>query len=127
MTLPEQFRSVRVFLGITVVFLALLISSARLRKLAKDWDTQQARRDMDEISRNERLFAGVKKQLPARGVVGYREYFRKGSSPDKESRWKQAFLTQYAVAPVLVDFNRNYPLTIDHFRDRVKVSRHEGK
>ncbi len=88
-----------------------LLSSARL--------VLQAPRPKDlnasaqKIPRQSGLrFAELKKDLPARGVVGYW-----GDSSLTPPAVGAYYLTQYALAPLVVDRSLNHPLVIGNFPD----------
>jgi hypothetical protein len=60
--------------------------------------------DNDEVSRDQKRLLLLRYALPRNGVVGY------VGDPGKEHR-----LTQYALAPLLVDDTPNHPLVIGNF------------
>ncbi len=51
----------------------------------------------------------MKKALPVRGVVGYVE------DPDETTDDGAYYLTQYALAPLIVDHSPNHPLVVGNF------------
>jgi len=65
----------------------------------------------DITSRSDQRFAELKTMLPQRGVVGY--FGEAGSSPATVGSY---YLTQYALAPVVVDHSTNHPLVVGNFR-----------
>jgi hypothetical protein len=65
--------------------------------------------DQDSIaSRSDQRFAVLKTRLPAEGVVGY-----VGESSD--SATPNYYLTQYALAPLIVDNSTDHPIVIGNF------------
>jgi hypothetical protein len=128
----------RVGLGLLALFLFLLLSDIPLPGLVREWVDHDALGAVDNVTAYEKRFEKVKGELPARGVVGYRAQVRKKGDeavftylsgtasvdlPVKESYW----LTQYAVAPVIVDVRDEYPLTIVNLKNEVVLIRNEGR
>jgi hypothetical protein len=63
----------------------------------------------DDISkRSDQRFAAVKTRLPANGVVGYIGESGNSSTPDY-------YLTQYALAPLVVDRSTHHAIVIGNF------------
>jgi hypothetical protein len=63
----------------------------------------------DDISkRSDQRFAVVKTRLPASGVIGYIEESGDSSTPDY-------YLTQYALAPLVVDRSTHHAIVIGNF------------
>jgi len=96
----------RIVIGALVVFvLCLMLSSVRVLVEAPisgyETDVNHARRRSDE------RFAGIKAALPQRGVVGY-----VGDSP---GTFADYYLTQYALAPLVVDYSADHPLVVGNF------------
>ncbi len=96
--------------------LALLISFALLSNL--HWLLQGAfdpdfpRRD--RISQYERRFEGLKKILPPHGVVGYLSD-RQAQDIRFDDRTIEFYLTQYALAPLIVTYSAERELVIGNF------------
>ena len=63
----------------------------------------------DEISGYERRLAGLRRMLPRRGVVSY-----VSDQPDSD---KERYLTQYALAPLLLDLAPQHGLGVGNFFD----------
>lgn len=81
-----------------------LLSSARLI-----WDAPVSRiHSPDEVSlRSDQRFAALKTLLPENGVVGYL-----GDSVNDKADY---YLTQYALAPLIVEHSLNRPLIVGNF------------
>jgi hypothetical protein len=103
---------VRVWIGVlSVIVFALWSSGLALRQALNPppWASAQ-----DEISRYEARFHLLRSALPPEGVVGYlSEPWR----PPHDSDWlKGFFLTQYALAPLVVVDGIAPALVIGNFR-----------
>ncbi len=59
-------------------------------------------------SRSDDRFAALKSNLPTTGVVGYIGESGDSATPDY-------YLTQYALAPLVVDFSPNHTLVVGNF------------
>jgi hypothetical protein len=94
---------------------------------------------VDEVTRYEKRFEGVKGQLPDHGKVGYRtdepretdaggdfEYVASGVTW-RMARRKSYLLAQYALAPVIVDRTHEYPLAVENRKNGVFVVPAKGK
>lgn len=85
--------------AVLVFVLGCLLSSARLAIEAPRGHVP------DEVARQSGLrFAAIKAALPTRGVVGYL-----GAPGDSIEYY---YLTQYALAPLVVDRSLNHPLIV---------------
>jgi hypothetical protein len=63
----------------------------------------------DDISnRSDRRFAALKSHLPASGVIGYIGSTGDSATPDY-------YLTQYSLAPLVVDLSPNHSLVVGNF------------
>ena len=63
----------------------------------------------DDISkRSDQRFAALKARLPARGVIGYIGESGDSATPDY-------YLTQYALAPLVVDPSAHHSLVVGNF------------
>lgn len=63
----------------------------------------------DDISkRSDQRFSALKARLPTSGVIGYIGKPGESASPDY-------YLTQYGLAPLVVDFSPNHSLVIGNF------------
>jgi len=91
--------------GVVVFVVCCLLSSFRLVL-----DTPSpAHVGPDNIAqRSDQRFVALKTELPSRGVIGY-----VGESDD--SALPDYYLTQYAVAPLVVDRSPNHKLVIGNF------------
>lgn len=103
---------VRVRIGVlSVIFFALLSSGLALRQALDPppWAVAQ-----DEISRYEARFRLLRSALPREGIAGYlSEPWR----PPHDLDWlKGFFLTQYALAPLVVVDGTAPPFVIGNFR-----------
>jgi len=64
---------------------------------------------MDDVAlRSEKRFAALRAQLPARGVIGY-----VGESENRGT--EDYYLTQYSLAPLVIERSPNHPLVIASF------------
>jgi len=86
-----------------IVFIGCcLLSSARLVRDASHHQTDHVAKLSDQ------RFAALKAELPARGVVGYLGEPGDCLAPDY-------YLTQYALAPLVIDPSPNHPLVVGNF------------
>jgi hypothetical protein len=94
----------RLAIVILIFVFGCLLSSARLV-----WDAPLSRlHPPDEVSvRSDQRFASLKELLPEHGVVGYI-----GDSGDATADY---YLTQYALAPLVVEHSLNHPLIVGNF------------
>ena len=103
---------VRVRIGVLSVILFALLSSGITLRRALDpppWAVAQ-----DEISRYEARFWLLRSALPPKGVVGY---LSDPWPPPFDGDWlKGFFLTQYALAPLVVVDSISPALVIGNFR-----------
>jgi hypothetical protein len=97
----------RVVASVLIFVAGCLLSSARII-----WDAPISRIHWrDEVSqRSDARFAALKALLPERGVVGY-----VGDSADPTADY---YLTQYALAPLVVEHSLSHPLIVGNFRDK---------
>ena len=110
--------SVEVKIGIASIILFSLISSWNLLK--QEYRFNPKRLGRDNISLYEKRFEGLEKILPPHGIVGYIS-----DKPITSYTWMpdaeiiaQYYLTQYAVAPVVVDNSIERKLVIGNFHKR---------
>lgn len=99
-------------IGAVLLFVACcLLSTAHIL-----FEAPGERIGSDETSkRSDQRFAKLKARLPTSGVIGY-------LGEDGDSAIPDYYLTQYALAPLVVDFSRNHPLVIGNFpSSRVSV------
>lgn len=105
---------VRVWIGVLSLILFALLSSHLALRVALDpppWVGTQ-----DEISRYEARFRLFRSALPPKGVVGYLAEPRRLDRPSDFDYWKGFYLTQYALAPLVVVDSTAPPLVIGNFR-----------
>ena len=110
--------SVRVRLGILLIVVFALLSSYQLAVKWVQFDLRFM--GTDEVTLNERRFDKLKESLPSHGVVGYwpngspatLEQLMFGNSGDLQ-HW---FLTQYALAPVIVSPTLGQSVIICNYR-----------
>jgi hypothetical protein len=97
--------SLRAKAGILVFTLCCLLSTIRILRQAPN----PAHLDPDDVSkRSNQRFAAVKPHLPANGVIGYIGEGGNSSTPDY-------YLTQYALAPLVVDRSTLHAIVIGNF------------
>lgn len=97
--------STKVKAGILLFVLCCLLSTIRIHRDAPN----PLHIKPDHISqRSDRRFAALKAQLPANGVVGYVGETGDSATPDY-------YLTQYALAPLVVDRSINHPMIVGNF------------
>ena len=109
--------STRVRVGIVLILFFALLSSYQLLALNVRFDFNFVGRD--EVTENEKRFDKIREALPAHGVVGYWpngvpttfEQLQFGNTADL-THW---FLTQYALAPVIVSPTPGHELIIGNY------------
>jgi hypothetical protein len=97
--------------SVSVVFLVFilccLLSTARIV-----WDAPRLNRPPDSAQRvarrSDRRFAALKASLPERGVIGY-------VGEPGAAALGDYYLTQYALAPLVVDRSPNHALVVGNF------------
>ena len=113
--------SIRVKFGILLIVFFALLSSYQLLALNVRFDFTFVGRD--EITENEKRFERIREVLPPRGIIGYwpngeettYEQLLFGNAADLQ-HW---FLTQYALAPVIVSPTPGHNLIIGTYRSYV--------
>jgi len=91
--------------AILLFTLCCLLSTIRILREAPN----PAHLSPDDISkRSDQRFAAVKSHLPARGIIGYIGESGSSSTPDY-------YLTQYALAPLVVDHSTHRAIVIGNF------------
>jgi hypothetical protein len=84
------------------IALAILLLLGNLRQLRWTVSLDLSFIGHDEVTLHEKRFASVRELLPSHGIVGYID----DNSGQTVARFKEYFLTQYTVAPVvLIDPN----------------------
>ena len=94
------------------VVLALLVSVALWSSgqfLVRMAQLDARSRGRHDLARYEARFDELRKMLPPRGVVGY--------VSDKPHAVREYYLTQYALAPVIVEGTSARPLVVGNFFD----------
>ena len=107
MHLPPSTESTspRAKCAILFFIICCLLSTIRILREAPN----PAHLSQDDISRrSDQRFAAVKTRLPANGVVGYIGESGDSSTPDY-------YLTQYALAPLVVDRSTHHAIVIGNF------------
>lgn len=98
----------RAIAGILLFIVCCLLSTGRTIVQAP----KPNRVGSDDISaRSDQRFAVLKARLPANGVVGYIGETGDSATPDY-------YLTQYALAPLVVDLSPDHPLVVGNFPSR---------
>ncbi len=92
-------------IALVIFIFCCLLSTARiLREAPKPW-----RRQPDDIAqRSDQRFSAVKQILPSRGVIGYVGEPGESSLPDY-------YLTQYALAPLVIDRSIQHEVVVGNF------------
>ncbi len=107
MHLPQSTESPSPKAKCAILFFTLccLLSTIRILREAPN----PAHLSQDDISkRSDQRFAAVKTRLPATGVIGYIGESGNSSTPDY-------YLTQYALAPLVVDRSTHHAIVIGNF------------
>jgi len=96
-------------LALLAFVLCCLLSSARL---AVDAPRPQSVQNLawQIPNRSDRRFAALKAALPQHGTVGY-----VGETGAPVNVLSDYYLTQYALAPLIVDDSTNHPLVVGNF------------
>jgi hypothetical protein len=91
--------------AILLFALCCLLSTIRILREAPN----PAHLSQDDVSkRSDQRFAAMKTRLPATGVIGYIGESGNSSTPDY-------YLTQYALAPLVVDRSIHHAIVIGNF------------
>jgi hypothetical protein len=69
----------------------------------------------DDVTLHEMRLAGLRKRLPARGVVGYVADDSGGAEAARE--WRRFARTQYSLAPVILERTTAHDLVVGVFDD----------
>lgn len=103
-----------IFLAVQSPLLIFLFEFKTLRTIFHSDFNHRA----DDISAYEQRFASIKADLPAAGVIGYL------SDPDQEESQAQYdyYLTQYALAPLIVDDAIDHQFVIGNFPEGMNVN-----
>jgi hypothetical protein len=97
--------SAKTTFAITILVLGSLLSSSRMifkTSRAEHFDPHRI------AARSDDRFALLKRRLPARGVVGYIGESGDSATPDY-------YLTQYALAPLVLDNSTDHGIVIGNF------------
>jgi hypothetical protein len=105
---------VRVRVGVLSMILFALLSSG----LALRWTLERAASGSrrDEVGRYEARFQTLRSALPSTGVVGYLAEPKGSERPFDADYAKRFYLTQYALAPLIVVDSTEPALVIGNFR-----------
>ena len=107
MHLPQRTVSAspRMKCAILLFTICCLLSTIRILREAPN----AAHITRDDVSKkSDERFAAVKTRLPASGVIGYLGESGNSSTPDY-------YLTQYALAPLVVDRSSHHAIVIGNF------------
>ena len=107
MHLPQRTVSAspRMKCAILLFTICCLLSTIRILREAPN----PAHITRDDVSKkSDERFAAVKTRLPASGVIGYLGESGNSSTPDY-------YLTQYALAPLVVDRSSHHAIVIGNF------------
>src|ERR1700756_2503575 len=107
MHLPQRTVSAspRMNCAILLFIICCLLSTIRILREAPN----PAHITPDDVSKqSDQRFATVKSRLPANGVIGYVGEGGNSSTPDY-------YLTQYALAPLVVDRSTHHAIVIGNF------------
>lgn len=96
----------RTTIVVLVFVLSSLLSSARL--ILETPNPHHLQPDVIGL-RSDQRFAALKRALPVRGTVGY-------LGDSGEFAVVDYYLTQYALAPLVVDHSPNHPLIVGNYR-----------
>jgi hypothetical protein len=110
----------RVKAGVVAVVLAAVLSNGLAIRRVLDGGLSFPR---DEVAWSEVRFQRLKKALPTHGVVGYVAEPRRPGGGDDLEYGKQLFLTQYALAPLIVLDSTHAKLVVGNFRSEVGGAR----
>lgn len=101
----DQQAAAKTKAAILVFILCCLLSTTRL---VFDAPTPRHIQPDDISTRSDRRFTELKAHLPANGVVGYIGEAGDSATPDY-------YLTQYALAPLVVDLSPNHATVVGNF------------
>jgi hypothetical protein len=107
MQLPQSTESASRRAKCAILFFTLCCLLSTIRILREAPNPAQITRD-DISKRSDQRFAAVKTRLPPSGVIGYIGESGDSSTPDY-------YLTQYALAPLVVDRSTHHALVIGNF------------
>jgi hypothetical protein len=107
MQLPHSTESASPRARCAILFFTLCCLLSTIRILRET--PHPAHLSQDDISkRSDQRFVAVKTRLPASGVIGYIGESGDSSTPDY-------YLTQYALAPLVVDRSTHHAIVIGNF------------
>lgn len=117
-------HGIRLKIGVLLILLAATFSNLRLFK-----DVAAGCRNiggLDGISCYEKRFEGIKKELPARGVVGYTSGVDVMDIRFAGEETARYYLAQYAVSPTILKYGAEDKLVLGNFGSGVVLLR-KGK
>jgi hypothetical protein len=103
-------RAVRIERVIMLVILFSLLSSVHL--LVVSGKLRPRLFGTDELTLYDHRFDGVKRALPEHGIIGY-----VGDPHGEEGGIRDYYLTQYALAPLIVDYSPAHHLVVGNIPD----------
>ena len=110
-----NFKGAKTLDVLSVIALALFALFSNLKLFEQEFNINQDNIGLDSVSMYEEKIKGVRKILPAYGVIGYvteREYKGGALSADEAMMY---FLTQYVLSPVIVVNGTEYDFVIGNF------------
>ena len=101
----------RIRVGILVLgFFSLVSSWGLFANHWKDFDLKLSLQGHDGVTIYERRFQEIKPLLPAQGVVGY--------VSDAQDEGAEFYLTQYSLAPLIIDKTQPHEFVVGNFANR---------
>lgn len=98
-----------------VILLAVLSLSSALLSFGRTIVAGRSGAGQDEITMYEKRLEGLRKELPARGTVGYVTDVKPSEVLADPIHLARYYLTQYVLSPVLVDNGYGHELIIGNF------------
>ncbi|HXJ87950.1 MAG TPA: hypothetical protein VMS18_14100 [Candidatus Binatia bacterium] len=102
---PDQRAVAKLKIGILLFIFCSLLSTGRM-VVATPWPGHIHPDDIAQ--RSDQRFAELKPHLPAKGIVGYLGEPGDSAIPDY-------YLTQYTLAPLVVDFSPSHAIVVGNF------------
>ena len=111
----------------SAIILLILLSVISITLLFKDTLASMPNRGKDPIAAYEERFSGLKSILPGQSIVGYITDLTQEQLAYNSSYIAEYFLTQYALAPIIVDNNSDHQLIIGNFHHQPLPAELSGK